>query len=73
MLKIFAFIISIFLIFVICLRVPQESMGLTNFAGKSEMFGSPSSTQRFINIITSIGILIYLGLALQLNLVKTIH
>jgi preprotein translocase subunit SecG len=67
MLKQILFIISIFLILIIFLRVPQESVGLSSFATKSNLLGSPSSAQRSLNIITGIAILIYFGIAIKLN------
>ena len=68
MLKLLGFIISIFLIVIIFLRIPQENAGLASFATKSDLLGSPSSAQRFLNILTGFGILIYFGLAIQINL-----
>jgi preprotein translocase subunit SecG len=68
MLKIFGFIISFFLIGIIFLRISQENSGLASFATKSDLLGSPSSAQRFLNILTAFGILIYVGIAIQLNL-----
>lgn len=70
MLKLFGFIVSIFLIIIIFLRIPQESVGLASFATKSDLLGSPSSAQRFLNILTGIGIIIYLGIAIALNLLN---
>jgi len=70
MLKIFGFIISIFLIVIIFLRIPQENVGLASFATKSDLLGSPSSAQRSLNILTGIGIFIYLGIAIQMNLIN---
>lgn len=70
MLKLFGFIISLFLIIIIFLRIPQESVGLASFATKSDLLGSPSSAQKSLNILTAIGILIYLGIAVTLNLVN---
>ena len=67
MLKQIGFIISIFLIVIIFLRVPQESVGLSSFATKSDLLGSPSSAQRSLNIITGIAILIYFAIAIKLN------
>jgi preprotein translocase subunit SecG len=67
MLKLFGFIISIFLIVIIFLRIPQENVGLASFATKSDLLGSPSSAQRSLNILTAIGILIYFGIAIQIN------
>lgn len=68
MLKLIGFIISIFLIIVIFLRTPKENVGLSSFATKSDILGSPSSAERFLNILTIFGILIYFGIALTLNL-----
>ena len=72
MLKIFGFIISVFLILIIFLRIPQENMGLASFATKSDILGSPSSAQRSLNILTALGILIYFGIAVQLNLLNNV-
>ena len=68
MLKLIGFIVSILLIIVIFLRTPQENVGLSSFATKSDILGSPSSAERFLNILTISGIVIYFGVALVLNL-----
>ena len=68
MIKLFVFLISIFLIVIIFLRIPEENVGLVSFATKSDLLGSPSSAQRFLNILTAFGILIYLLLAIQINI-----
>lgn len=68
MIKLFAFLLSIFLIVIIFLRIPEENVGLASFATKSDLLGSPSSAQKFVNILTALGILIYLVLAIQMNL-----
>jgi len=68
MLKQIWFVVSIFLIIIIFLRMPQESIGLSSFANKSDLLGSPSSAQRSLNILTGFGILIYFILALNFNL-----
>jgi preprotein translocase subunit SecG len=68
MLKVFGFLVSVFLIVIIFLRIPQESMGLASFATKSDLLGSPSSAQRSLNILTAFAILIYFGIAIQMNL-----
>lgn len=68
MLKLFGIFINIFLIIIILLRLPQESGGLESFANKSNLLGSPSSAQRFLNMLTAIGIFIYILIAFQLNL-----
>ena len=70
MIKIFGFIISIFLIVIIFLRIPQENIGLASFATKSDLLGSPTSAQRSLNIFTGFGILIYFGIAIQMNLIN---
>jgi preprotein translocase subunit SecG len=71
MLKLIVVITNLFLIVIIFLRIPQENVGLASFATKSNLLGSPSSAQRFLNILTGIGILVYLGIAIQLNLLNT--
>jgi protein translocase SecG subunit len=68
MLKPIGFIISFLLIGIIFLRMPQENVGLSSFATKTDLLGSPSSAERFLNIITAFGILIYFGIAIKLNL-----
>ena len=67
MIKLFTFLISVFLIVIIFLRIPQESVGLGSFATKSDLLGSPSSAQKALNIFTAFGILIYVLLAVQQN------
>jgi len=71
MIKIFGFIVSFFLIGIIFLRISQENVGLASFATKSDLLGSPSSAQRSLNILTALGILLYVGIAIQLNLANT--
>ena len=68
MLKIFGFIVSLFLIIIIFLRIPQENVGLASFATKSDILGSPSSAQRSLNIFTAFGIVLYFGIAIGQNL-----
>ena len=70
MLKAIGFIISILLTVVIFLRLPQENVGLSSFATKTNLLGSPSSAERSLNILTAVGILIYFGIAIQLNLIS---
>jgi protein translocase SecG subunit len=67
MLKLIGFVVSILLIGVIFIRTPQENVGLSSFATKSNIFSSPSSSERFLNIFTAFGIVIYLSIALILN------
>jgi protein translocase SecG subunit len=68
MLKLIFFIISLLLIGIIFLRTPKESVGLSSFATKTDILGSPSSAERSLNILTAVGIFIYLSIALTLNL-----
>ena len=70
MLKPIGIIVSILLIIVIFLRIPKENAGLSSFATKIDILGSPSSAERSLNILTSVGILIYFGIAIQLNLIS---
>jgi preprotein translocase subunit SecG len=70
MLKPLGFLINFFLIVIIFLRIPQENVGLASFATKSDLLGSPSSAQRSLNILTAFGILIYFGIAVQLNIIN---
>jgi len=58
--------LSVFLIFIIFLRSPQNG-GLASFATKSNLLGSPSSAERFLNNLTAILIVLYLALAIQFN------
>jgi preprotein translocase subunit SecG len=70
MLKTLGICISIFLIVIIFLRIPQENVGLASFANKSNLLGSPRSAQRFLNVLTFVGIFIYLGIAFKINLLN---
>jgi preprotein translocase subunit SecG len=70
MLKLISVFISLFLISIIFLRIPQENTGLASFATKSNILGSPSSAQRFLNILTAIGIIVYLIIAIQINILN---
>jgi preprotein translocase subunit SecG len=68
MLKLFGLLISIFLIIIILLKIPQENVGLASFATKTDLLGSPSSSQRSLNIITGLGIVLFFVIAILLNL-----
>jgi protein translocase SecG subunit len=68
MLKLIGFIVSICLIIIIFLSVPQESAGLSSLTNNTNLFGSPRSAERFLKILTAFGILIYFGIAIRLNL-----
>lgn len=71
MLRLLGAFISLFLITIIFLRIPPENAGLASFTSKSNLLGSPTSARHFLNILTGIGIFIYLGIAIQLNLPKS--
>jgi preprotein translocase subunit SecG len=71
MLKIIGIFISLFLILIILLRIPQESVGLRSFATRSNLLGSPMSAQRSLNMLTGLAILIYFGIAIRLNFLNT--
>lgn len=67
MLKIIGLLISLSLIVIISLTIPQESLGLASFASKNNVLGSPSSAQRSLNILIALGIFLYFGIAVSLN------
>jgi protein translocase SecG subunit len=69
-LKLIWIILSIFLIFIIFSRVPKNQ-GLTSFATKSDLLGSPNSTESFLNNLTIASIFGYYLLAVQLNTMNT--
>lgn len=54
------------MIFIIYLRVPRNQ-GLTSFATKSDLLGSPNSTEKFLNNFTLILIISYYLIAVKLN------
>jgi len=68
-LKLIWMLLSIFLIFIIFSRVPRNQ-GLTSFATKSDLLGSPNSTEKFLNNFTLILIIIYYLIAIKLNMVN---
>jgi preprotein translocase subunit SecG len=41
---------------------------LESFETANNLFGSPKSAERFLNIVTVICIILYFGIAIQLNL-----
>jgi len=59
-------LLSVFLIFIIFLRSPQNG-GLASFATKSNLLGSPSSAEKFLNNLTAVLIFLYLIIAIQFN------
>jgi len=66
MLKIIWVILSFALIGIIFLRTPQNQ-GLASFSTKSNLLGSPSSAEQFLNNLTVILILSYFLVAFFLN------
>ena len=52
--------LSIFLNFIIFLRIPKDISGLSNFA-------TTNSTQQFLTILTGVCILMYFGIAINFN------
>lgn len=70
-LKLIGISINLFLILIIFLRIPQDNVGLSSFTTKSTLLGSPRSAERFLNILTSLGILSYFIIAIQMNLFNT--
>jgi len=67
MLKIIWIILSLVLIGLIFLRTPQNQ-GLTSFSTKSDLLGSPSSAEQFLNNLTIILMLSYFLLTIFLNI-----
>jgi preprotein translocase subunit SecG len=68
MLTILGIFTSLFLILLILVRIPQDSVGLSSFANSSNLLGSPGSAQRFLDILTVSGIIMYFLIAFQLNI-----
>ena len=66
MLKIILVILSIVLIGLIFLRTPQNQ-GLASFSTKSNLLGSPSSAEQFLNNLTIVLMLGYFSFAVFLN------
>jgi len=70
-LKIIWLLLSFFLILIIYLRVPRNQ-GLTSFATKSDLLGSPNSTEKFLNNFTLALIIGYYIIAVKLNAMTAI-
>jgi len=66
MFKIIWVILSIVLIGLIFLRTPQNQ-GLASFSTKSNLLGSPSSAEQFLNNLTIILMIGYFSFAVFLN------
>jgi len=67
MLKLIWIILSLVLIGLIFLRTPQNQ-GLASFSTKSNLLGSPSSAEQFLNNLTIILMVLYFSFAIFLNL-----
>ena len=62
------FAVSLFLVTIIFFRMPKENTGLTSFANKSDILGSPTTAERTLNIITALTVLGYIIFAFKLDL-----
>jgi protein translocase SecG subunit len=69
MLKFIWLIVSIILIILIFLRTPQNQ-GLASFSTKSNLLGSPSSAEQFLNNLTIILMFVYFLFAIFFNLIN---
>ena len=66
MIKIIWLILNLFLIILILIRTPNNA-GLDSFATKSNLLGSPTSTEKFLNNMTWLFIISYFILAMRFN------
>lgn len=66
MFKFIWFLLNIFLVLLILIRTPNNS-GLESFATKSNLLGSPNSTQKFLNNMTWFFIATYFLFAIKFN------
>ena len=58
--------LSIFLIFIIFVRAPKNE-GLASFTDKTNLLGSPSSAEKFLNNLTGLLIVLYVLIAVKFN------
>jgi hypothetical protein len=68
MLQKLGIILSLLLTFIIFLRIPEESRGLSSFTGKIDLLGSPNSVRETFDLLIAIEIILYLSIAFKLNL-----
>jgi preprotein translocase subunit SecG len=68
MLRIVGIFINLFLITLILGRIPPQDVGLSSFANKSNLLGSPGSAQRFLDVFTVTLIILYFLIAFNLNI-----
>jgi protein translocase SecG subunit len=66
MIKLIWVILSLILISLIFLRTPQNQ-GLASFSTKENLFGSPSSSEQFLNNLTIVLMISYFSFAIFLN------
>jgi protein translocase SecG subunit len=69
MLKLTWGILSTILIILIFLRTPQNQ-GLASFSSKTDLLGSPSSAEQFLNNLTIILMIIYFLFAVVFNFIN---
>ena len=69
MLKVIWIILSFVLISLIFLRTPQNQ-GLASFSSKSDLLGSPSSAEQFLNNLTVLLMISYFSFAIFLNTIN---
>lgn len=67
MLKVIWLILSLFLIFLVLIRLPNSG-GLSNFSINTNLIGSSNSTERFLNQLTWLFIILYFLLAIKFNI-----
>jgi len=67
MLNFISVFLSVILIFIIFFRPPQND-GIVSFSTKSDLLGSPNSAKRFLNNLTGFLIILYVLVALKLDL-----
>lgn len=65
---IFLFLLSFFLIFIIYIRIPKETLGLTNSINSTQFSGSPAQLERNLDILITICVFGYLIIAFKLNI-----
>lgn len=70
MLEIFGPILSFLLIFIVFLRTPEDSLGLSSFTVKTNLLSSPGSTRRLLDFLTATEAILYLIIAFKLNIMN---
>ena len=70
MLKILGSMVSFFLIFIIFIRIPEDSTGLASSPFKTGFLGSPRSARSLIDLATFVAVILYMIIAFKLNLLS---